>query len=270
MKTILVALSVVSLPSLAFGAISSVPSVYSAFDGGSGAPGTINGAPGSVAGVVGDAVSFGRNDDDFIDYGNTGGAGTGSLSVSMWISANQATGGAYFPVGKGNRSSGAVGWSFFLENNVIIARAAYDGGGGDLRLGANHPFSVGTEFAHVGLVIDNDAGTFTAYYNGEPSGASGNENGWTLGGGGGQTNTFTPGQDFTAPENLLVGRRSTTGASFDGAMDEFAVWNSALSGAEMNELYQLGASGQAIPEPTSALLLGFGALLGLARRRQFS
>ena len=267
MKAFLFALSLASIPALASGAISSA-SIYSSFDGGLGAPGTINGAPGSVAGKVGDALSFSRNDDDFVDYGNTGGAGTGSLSVSMWISANQASGGAFFPVGKGNRSSGTVGWSFFLENDVIIARAAYDGGGGDLRLGANHPFSVGTEFAHVGLVIDNDAGTFTAYFNGESSGASGNENGWSLGGGGGQTNTFTPGQDFTTAENLLVGRRSSNGASFDGAIDEFAVWNSALSDADMSELYQRGAASQPIPEPTSALLLGLGALLGFARRRR--
>lgn len=245
-----------------------MPAVYSTFDGGLGSPGTVNGSLATVAGQVGDALAFDRNDANFVDFGNTGGAGTGNLSVSMWISAGQASGGAFFPAGKGNRSSGTVGWSFFLENNVIIARAAYDGGGGDLRLGVNHPFSVGNDFTHVGMVIDNDNGTFEAYFNGQPSGAGGDENGWTLGGGGGQTNTFTPGKDFTAVENLLVGRRSTDGASFDGAIDEFAVWNSALSDADMRELYSLGADKVAIPEPSSVILLVLGVMIGLARRRR--
>ena len=245
------------------------PPIYSPFDGGSGDPGTVNGGPQTVGGQVGDALGFSRNDADFVDYGDTGDPGTGSHSVSLWINAAQISDGAFFPVGKGNRSSGTVGWSFFLENDTVIARAAYAGGGGDLRLGENHPINT-DEWTHVGMVIDNDNGTFTAYYDGQPSGADGNQNGWSLGGGGGQTNVFAAGQDFTAVENLLVGRRSTDGASFNGAIDELAIWDEALTDSQMLEVYQLGAAGQPIPEPSCVVLLSLGACLGLAglRRRR--
>ncbi len=224
----------------------SEPLIYSTFDGGSGDPGEINGTLESVEGQIADALTFARDDANFVDYGDVASPGTGSLTVSFWINPNQTSGGAFFPIGKGNRSSGAVGWSFFLENDVIIPRANYEGGGGDLRLGLNHPISVEEGWVHMALVIDNETGAFTAYYNGQASGADGAENGWSLGGGGGQTNTFEPGQDFSPSENLLVGRRSSEGASFDGGIDDVAIWAEALPAADITQIYERGLDGQGI------------------------
>ncbi len=223
------------------------PLIYSNFDGGSGAPGEINGALDTVPGQIADALTFARDDANFVDYGDVGNPGTGSLTVSMWINPNTTSGGAFFPLGKGNRSSGTVGWSFFIENDVIIPRANYENGGGDLRLGLNHPITVDEGWVHIVMVIDNDNGTFIAYFNGEASGADGTDNDWSLGGGGGQTNTFEAGQNFNPSENFLVGRRSSDGAAFDGAVDDVAIWEEALPAADIVEIYERGLIGQGIP-----------------------
>ncbi|MEM7384681.1 MAG: LamG-like jellyroll fold domain-containing protein [Verrucomicrobiota bacterium] len=229
------------------------PLIYSTFDGGSGSPGEITGALDSVSGQIGDALIFARDDANFVDYGDVGNPATGSLTVSAWINPNITSGGAFFPLGKGNRSSGTVGWSFFIENDVIIPRASYEGGGGDLRLGLNHPITVDEGWVHLVMVIDNEKGTFTAYYNGEPSGADGTENGWSLGGGGGQTNTFEAGQNFNPGESLLVGRRSSEGAAFDGAVDDVSIWEEALSPSDITQIYERGLAGQGIPSPDRVL-----------------
>ena len=261
-------LSLLATSLFSFGAIP-IPDIYSTFDGGLGAAGTISGSPGIAPGQVGGALSFSRNDTDSVNYGDSGDAGTGNLSVSLWINPVEISGGAFFPVGKGNPFSSIVGWSFFLEDNAIIARSTYVNGGGDLRLGENHPIEPDT-WTHIGMVINNVSGKFTAYFDGLPSGTSGNENGWSLGGGGGQTIVFGSGKDFTTGADLLVGRRSTDGASFNGAIDEFALWHESLTDAQMMEIFQLGNEGQAIPEPATAMfLLGLeAALFVLLKMRQ--
>ena len=52
-------------------------------------------------------------------------------------------------------------------------------------------------------------------------------------------------------------------------VDEVAVWNRALSTAEIQAVFDLGAAGTALPEPSSLLLLLVGtvALLSARHRR---
>ncbi len=222
------------------------PFLYETFDDLSG---SIVGMVETVPGQIGNSYVFTREDANHVDLGDIEIADPRmeSLSISFWLNPNQTSGGAFFPIGKGNRSSGTVGWSVFLENDVIIPRANYEGGGGDLRLGLNHPITVDEGWVHLVMVLDNEAGTFTAYYNGQPSGAGGDENGWSLGGGGGQTNTFEPRRLFAPEENLLVGRRSTEGAAFDGAIDDLALWSEVLTAEDVIQIYERGLAGLGIP-----------------------
>lgn len=60
---------------------------------------------------------------------------------------------------------------------------------------------------------------------------------------------------------------SGTDRDWDGMIDEFAIWNRALTTDEISEVYQLGLAGMAVPEPSSFALLGTFGLLALLRRR---
>lgn len=80
--------------------------------------------------------------------------------------------------------------------------------------------------------------------------------------------------------DLLFGRERNSpdpsgDRDWDGMIDELAVWNRALTAAEINNantgagadsLYQRGLAGLAVPEPSAALLGGLG-MLALLRRR---
>lgn len=92
--------------------------------------------------------------------------------------------------------------------------------------------------------------------------------------------THTNGSATNAFNNLLFGRERnspdpTGDRDWDGMIDELAIWNRALTAAEINDnvagsgagsVYQRGLAGIAIPEPSVALFSGLG-LLSLLRRR---
>lgn len=73
--------------------------------------------------------------------------------------------------------------------------------------------------------------------------------------------TTTPA--FDDIESFYVGGNGVTpGEGYHGLMDEFAVWDHALTAAERTRVF----NGTVIPEPSSAILLA-GAALGLLARR---
>ena len=67
---------------------------------------------------------------------------------------------------------------------------------------------------------------------------------------------------------ILTAYYETKGGSGQVSSDEVAIWNRALSNTEIEQLFDNGKSGIALPEPGSLLLLTFGAVLCLLRKRR--
>jgi hypothetical protein len=71
----------------------------------------------------------------------------------------------------------------------------------------------------------------------------------------------------TQPEGSAEGEMSIggyTGIKFEGTLDEFAIFNSQLTGQNVTDIYNAAQ----VPEPTTLCLLGLGGMMLLARKRK--
>ena len=173
--------------------------------------------------------------------------GANGVSISLWINnRNQASSG-YNGIFMTRTFNGATNnsWGVAIENN------------GDERLdtrvngpgidSANGLLVDNGQWKHLALVWDGIAGTHTQYVNGM------------------QTNT---GASIMGPiagpasGPWYIGYDDCCGDTrdFDGAIDDIAIFDNALSGAEIATIYQNGLGGVGAPEPGTSLL----AVLGLA------
>lgn len=208
--------------------------------------GTINGAGvTNPAGQIAEALDFPGADSDFLDFGDVYDPGTGSYTVSFWFNAADVSATSYL-ASKGNVGSSDPGWSLFIQSGTLIARGQRVGGASGERFSQ----SIGGAIAdatwhHVALVIDTDTNTVRGYLDGSNTG-------WVAGGGGGVVDTLVPGGDVSSADDLLVARRSSAGAPFDGAVDDLAIWTRALSASEVATLFSNGGSGldaSSLPPP---------------------
>jgi len=206
--------------------------------------GTLNGTVPSVTGQIAEGRDFDGSDANFISYGDNADVGTGSYTASIWFNLDSISGTQLF-FSKGNSVSGDNGWSMWFNTfngGTLYARGEYTGSNNateNLAVSRTTPATGG--WHHLALVLDNASGNWIGYFDGMGSGVSGTENGWSVGGGGGDTNVFTPGRDFSNADNLLIGRRSDAGTPFDGQNDDAAVWNEALSVGEVRALFTMGS-----------------------------
>ena len=75
--------------------------------------------------------------------------------------------------------------------------------------------------------------------------------------------------DITSPSTFTFGFETRSGSTFElnGSLDDFAVFDHALSTTELNNVINFGAENYAIPEPSSFALLSLTGLALLRRRR---
>ena len=212
------------------------------------ATGTYEGtAMGSRLTVVDDpehgaVMSFPGSTNNHVDFGDPGDAaddldiGTGSYTVSFWYNATEGNTNTQIVALKGNQGSGNVGWNCYLGYGTILnVRAMANDGTKYL---VQMPEMSQGDWHHVALVIDNENGLMKGYVDGAGSGTTGSENGWTALYDG---VTFAPGTDFSTTEPLVLGERwfasGDTAYPFEGMLDDFAVWDRALSDAEILDIF---------------------------------
>ncbi len=200
------------------------------FDGN---PGVLHGGEKVTDSIRGEVLSFSGGTEERVDYGDILNPGSGSYTVSAWFNVFTSSGPAQGVAFKGNSWSGSEGWGIFVENGNLYVRACYEHENTDTRVQTGTSVT-GGEWHHVALVLDADAGTLTAYLDGLGSGAGGDSNGWVPAYSG---VTFPVGVDFMTEDPLVIGNRPTLGAGLYGMMDDFAVWNRALSEQEILAIF---------------------------------
>jgi Concanavalin A-like lectin/glucanases superfamily/Bacterial TSP3 repeat len=192
-----------------------------------------------AAGVIGEALSFdptATDDNRSVTYGDVHNIGTGDYSVSLWFNT-VSTVSLQFIAGKGNQGSTSLGWSFFIQNGSLFARVG--GGNSGNRASQNTTAFAADAWYHLVMVIDNTAGTVTAYLNGSNAG-------WANGGGGPSSNTFVAGTDISNSNPLTLGIRTDGAAEFQGYIDDVAIWDRTLTALEVAGIYQAGLAGNGL------------------------
>lgn len=114
----------------------------------------------------------------------------------------------------------------------------------------------------MALVLNRDDNTIRGYLNGTNLG-------WVVSSG--VTNLLLPGSTIDTTDWLILGRRWSADAPFGGMLDDFIIWDRALSATGIQNLYSMGLQGKSYPnypEPGTLTLLAFGAIGALVRRRR--
>lgn len=201
-------------------------------------------------GIVGNAViltGIGGANADFVNYGDILDVGSGEYSVSVWFKPTAAslTSGLFIATHGGNGLS-ETGWRLSTQSNGTLRIIIGDqgDGGANVRLtsSASSPL-VQDQWYHLALTLDQDEsghGVATAYLNGDNSLFT-RTNG-TAGDG-----LIPAGYNINPAANLYVGRRPSNSDPFSGGIDEFGIWNRALTSDEVNTIYSNGLLGIGLP-----------------------
>lgn len=199
-----------------------------------------------------------------LDYGDVLDVGSGVQTISVWFNGTGVTKDQYL-ARKGNTSSGAIGWSIFLDDRLpqtgqsqyqATFRANATGGTANadkaVALILLSPEDSVNTWIHLAMVVDSINGTVTGYVNGSSAGTT--TNAWGT--------TFTPG-NMSSSASLLLG--TGTSAGTNTLIDDFAIFDHGLSPAEVQDIYTNGLAGIAVPEPATLCLAATGLVL-LVRR----
>jgi len=209
----------------------------------------------SKTGKIGEAIDIvGYNGGYPVNYGNTNDhtAGQG-YTVSIWINPsaiNEAR--RIIDTGEARDSDG---WSFNINrwneaggNSSRGPRIAAEDNGTVYALNWNGSHSADTWYNMV-MVLDpnavagpGDTGRVIGYFNGVGSGTSGTDGNWNVNS---PTNAYPSTVDFSQSSNMVLGQREEaphTNEGYRNLLDDFAIWDEALTEGEARSLFTLADS----------------------------
>lgn len=185
--------------------------------------------------------------------------GATGITFSAWIN-NDANNG-YTGVLMTRTFNGQTNnsWGLAIEPGGASWRfdARVDGPGID---SADDSVPVDGAWKHLALVWDSSTESFTSYLNGVQASTATTTTDLNIGG------PAIAGPD-SGPWYIGYDDCCGGGRDFDGRIDDVAVWDNALSGAEIATIYQNGLAGTGVPEPSVSIFGLLGSLLLLRRRR---
>ena len=195
--------------------------------------GTVFGAE-YTGGQIGSALSF-DGLDDYVDLGNDPSLKpTFPLTVSAWINASNLEKISYI-LGLDDQSSNYYGISFFVRGPEHFNKLATSYGDGGHPSSVNRRSKIGNTtlladtWYHVTAVI-RGATDMDLYINGD------NDGGWYDGTGG--SLAYSNGNSHVA-----TGGYAVVPHNFNGVIDDVRIYNHALSGEEVRQLYLDGTMG---------------------------
>ena len=202
--------------------------------------------------IGGGSALFRGNNTDEVNMGDIDLTG-GGYAITAWVNSNGAAPGNDYVAGKED--------SFHLgvrtSPHRLWGSVRTDGGG--FTATGNNGDSVSTSgWVHLAIVYDGS--NLIRYINGVATGTDVANSGNIVSGGGSNDFDFKVGNDSQAADR-----------TWDGNIDDVALFDEALSASEVLAIYNGGLAGQnvaqVIPEPNSFALLGLGGLCVLRRRR---
>jgi len=159
--------------------------------------------------------------------------GVGSFSIHAWVLLRSGGPTGYAPViCKRFENDWRRGWILQRTGSLGVWHFYMGSGGGPYE--SSNVFSDGPaalgEFVHLVVVVDRSASQLKLYVNGLPQGTPGNVR-------------WLGSVDTTAPVRMGNAEYLGNPIGWDGVIDEMAVFDRALTWAEVDELYQAGALG---------------------------
>lgn len=222
-----------------------------------------------TTGQIGQALSFNNGRVDFVEEDAID-PGTGSYSVSLWFNSSSVASPQFLASKSNSAASNVPGWQVWIRTAAGVdphlqVRAGVDNNN---RVGQTYYGIQANTWYNVVMVIDRDPTSATAkttirgYLNGSNVG-------WLPGNVAGVSSDADADQfDINSTAGLRLGLSSAGTFPFAGALDDVAIWNRALSQAEIQTLFSEGSAGRTpLPEPAASAILGVGGLLAMRRRR---
>ncbi|HLM60507.1 MAG TPA: LamG domain-containing protein, partial [Pyrinomonadaceae bacterium] len=177
-------------------------------------------------GKVREAFSFDGND-DYVEIPDSAALNNTTATWSFWFKASQVSNDSGL-LGKHNAPASLNGISIFLYNNKLGLQIKGSNTSQAVGLSSNTTITAG-QFYHVSIAFQS-GGTVQLYINGMLEAT-------------GTAPTFS----FTS-QPLRLGRQiDTYWSAFNGAIDEFSIFNRILQHHEIRAIYNSGANGKCKP-----------------------